>query len=99
MQDTPDADQIVRLNARVRGRVQGVGYRFFAQRHASAQGVRGYVRNLPDGSVEVVAEGPRPALERFLDALQVGPHGTGVSDVVVAWEAAQGMFVGFQIRY
>jgi acylphosphatase len=102
MPDSPDddqANQFVRLNARVMGRVQGVGYRFFAQRYASAQGIRGYVRNLPDGSVEVVAEGTRAALERFLDALWTGPNKTGVSEVKVAWEEAQGVFLGFQIRY
>ncbi|HUY79628.1 MAG TPA: acylphosphatase [Ktedonobacterales bacterium] len=93
--DTP----YVRVNARVVGRVQGVGYRFFAQRHASAQGLPGYVRNLPDGSVEVVAEGPRPALLRYLDALNQGPSGADVAQVAVTWEAARGDLSGFRLRY
>ncbi len=90
---------IVRMNARVMGRVQGVGYRFFAQRHASGQGLAGYVRNLPDGGVEVVAEGPQAALLRYLDALNQGPSGADVAQVAVTWEAARGDLSGFRIRY
>ena len=87
-----------RLEARVKGEVQGVGYRFFAQRRASALGLRGYTRNLRDGSVEVVAEGPRAALNSYLDQLRRGPSAAEVSEVETTWDAATGEFSGFRIR-
>lgn len=87
-----------RLMAMVRGRVQGVGFRFFAQRAAAGFGVRGYVRNRADGAVEVVAEGPRPALEELLRSLERGPGGARVEQVETAWSAPEGTFSGFHIR-
>ena len=63
----------VRLDATVRGRVQGVGYRVFALREAMALGLDGSVANLGDGSVRVVAEGPRRDLEALLALLARGP--------------------------
>jgi len=57
----------------VRGRVQGVGFRWFVWKTAERLGLGGLARNLPDGSVEVVAEGPGPALEQLAQALQRGP--------------------------
>ena len=65
--------QLASLRAVVRGRVQGVFFRDFVRRHADQLNLRGYVRNLPDGGVEVVAEGERPALERLLEYLKEGP--------------------------
>lgn len=64
--------------ALVTGRVQGVGYRFFAERTARELGVRGWVRNLPDGSVETVAEGEEGAILRFFERLREGPRGAQV---------------------
>lgn len=90
---------IARLTARVRGDVQGVGYRFFAQRQASALGLRGYVRNLPDRSVEVVAEGERGLLRQLVNVLQRGPSAAIVEAVDTTWSTAEGMFGGFQIRH
>ena len=63
-----------RLVALVKGRVQGVGYRAFAQKKALELGLSGYAENLPDGRVEVVAEGPKEALELFLHHLKQGPR-------------------------
>ena len=60
------------------GRVQGVGFRFFAAREAQGLGLRGYARNLPDGSVEVVATGDEPSLEAFVERLSEGPRGARV---------------------
>lgn len=89
-----------RLEATVRGRVQGVGFRFFVQRQAARLKLAGYVRNGADGrSVEVVAEGERPALEQLLDALRRGPIGAYVEAVDVAWQPATGRFEGFSIRH
>jgi acylphosphatase len=91
--------QQARLHAIVRGDVQGVGYRFFARREAAARGLRGWVRNRADGSVELVAEGPRPALEAFAEALRRGPPAADVEEVDCAWEAASGGFGEFAIRH
>jgi acylphosphatase len=63
------------------GRVQGVGYRQYARRSAQALGVRGWVRNLPEGNVEVQAAGTGAALERFKAELRRGPRGCQVEDV------------------
>ena len=80
-----------RIHAIVTGRVQGVGYRFFAQERAVARGIAGAVRNLPGGSVEVEAEGPRTVLEAYLGDLREGPPAARVSDVEVRWLPAQGV--------
>ena len=94
----PDA-AAQRLEARISGQVQGVGYRIFARRQALALGLRGYTRNLPDTTVEVVAEGPPPALERLLTELRRGPSAATVTDVTTSWRAAEGTFSGFHIRH
>ena len=57
----------------VRGRVQGVGYRYFALKRAEQLKLAGFVRNMPDGSVEVIAEGPDPLLSEFERSLSEGP--------------------------
>jgi len=61
------------------GRVQGVGFRFFAERAAREAGVNGWVRNLPDGGVETVAEGEEQAVARYLERVQQGPPGARVT--------------------
>jgi acylphosphatase len=58
----------------VKGRVQGVGYRYFAKSAAETLGLTGYARNLDDGTVEVVVVGPQPLLEDLLGHLQRGPR-------------------------
>lgn len=93
-----DGGETVRLNATVRGRVQGVGFRYFVRHVANGLGLRGYVRNLPDGSVEVVAEGSRPALERLLAVLRQGPPHARVDEVTEAWGSAEGAFTEFRQR-
>ena len=87
-----------RLEATVRGRVQGVGYRYFVLRLASDIGLTGWVANEPDGSVRAVAEGPRPALERLLDGLREGPPGASVDGVTTNWLPATGDLRGFGVR-
>lgn len=67
--------------ALVTGRVQGVGYRFFAERAARELGVCGWVRNLPDGRVESVVEGDDAAIARFFERLRQGPRGSRVEAV------------------
>ena len=66
---------------RVRGRVQGVGFRWFVLQAARAEGLSGWVRNLPDGSVEALAAGSDEALDRFREALRRGPRASRVESV------------------
>lgn len=88
-----------RLTARVTGRVQGVGFRAFVVREARALVVHGTARNLPDGAVEVVAEGPEESLRVLLAALRRGPAYSDVSAVDAQWCDATGGFRGFNITY
>ncbi len=87
------------LHATVRGLVQGVGYRYFVVRQASALGLRGYVRNTREGDVEVVAQGPRPELERLLASLWQGPRGADVDEVQSEWRQPGEHFSGFHVRW
>ena len=80
----------------VRGRVQGVGYRFFAERAARELDVRGWVRNLPDGTVETLAEGEDEAVARYFERLRQGPRGSRV-EAVVEEEASASNFLSFEI--
>jgi len=90
---------MTRLMAIVHGRVHGVGYRYFAVKEATPLGLAGFVRNAANGTVEVVAEGPRPTLEHFLDLLRRGPLAGHVSEVETTWGPATGGFPGFHVRY
>ncbi|MBC7259901.1 MAG: acylphosphatase [Chloroflexi bacterium] len=89
----------VRMFVKIYGDVQGVGFRAFARDRAQRLGVRGYVRNAWDGTVEVLAEGDRMALETFLDILREGPRSARVSHVEVQWGDATGEFRGFGVRF
>jgi acylphosphatase len=93
------ASDVSALRALVRGRVQGVGFRFFVLDHAAALGLSGYARNLSNGeTVEVVAEGPMPALEALLVHLRHGPALARVDRVDVSWAAPTGEYEGFKAR-
>lgn len=87
-----------RFHALISGEVQMVGFRAFAQRQALAYRVVGWVRNLPTGEVEVVAEGERFALERFVALLREGPPAARVERVELKWEQEQGEFRDFGVR-
>lgn len=82
----------------VRGRVQGVGFRWFVQRRASALKLAGYVRNLDDGDVEVLAQGPKDALDQLRAELWKGPMGARVTSVDES-EAPVGAHRSFEITY
>jgi acylphosphatase len=90
---------IIELHAIVRGYVQGVGFRYFVIHQAQHLGLRGYTRNLSNGDVEVVAQGPRVVLERLLHALQKGPSAAQVDEVQATWHEPSEPFSGFRIRY
>ncbi|HYM22600.1 MAG TPA: acylphosphatase [Vicinamibacterales bacterium] len=81
----------------IRGRVQGVGFRFFTEHAAAREGIQGWVRNLSDGSVEVAAEGEAEAMTRFEHALGQGPRNAHV-DGVDAIDDVPGGHSGFTIR-
>jgi acylphosphatase len=87
-----------RLEAVVRGYVQGVGYRLFALREAQRLGLTGWARNRADGAVEVVAEGEEEALRQYLGRLEQGPSEAEVAHVDVQWGQAEGGFGEFGIR-
>ena len=78
------------------GRVQGVGFRFFAERAAREAGVTGWVRNRPDGSVETLVEGSEDAVARYLEHLRTGPGGSRVTSFTEE-EAELGGYDSFQI--
>jgi acylphosphatase len=82
----------------VSGRVQGVGYRWFVIERASFEGITGWVRNLPGGDVEVVAEGDAEAMERFERVLRQGPGRARVDDVATDILAPTGRFATFTAR-
>ena len=65
----------------IRGRVQGVGYRFWTVRQAEALGLKGWVRNEPDGSVTALVGGPDDAVAKMLDLFWTGPRGAAVTGV------------------
>lgn len=94
-----DRNNIQELHARVSGRVQAVGYRYFVIDHALSLSLRGYVRNEDNGDVEVLAQGTRLALERLLTLLRRGPSAARVSDVQVTWGQPTEHFSGFHIRW
>lgn len=88
-----------RLHATIRGRVQGVGFRFFVARVGRRLSLCGHVRNLPGGRrVEVIAQGPRPALDTLVHELRAGPPLASVESVTVAWEAPADDLPAFAIR-
>jgi acylphosphatase len=89
---------IERLDATVRGRVQGVGFRYYVVMRAMALELTGWVANEVDGSLRCVAEGPRPSLDALLEALEAGPAGAIVNRVVTAWTPATGAFASFEVR-
>jgi acylphosphatase len=78
--------------------VQGVGFRYFAETAAVRIGIHGWVRNLPDGRVEIDAEGDADALERFEQLLRRGPVGARIDDVVVDTVTPGGRNTGFIIK-
>lgn len=88
-----------RLTAKIRGRVQGVSFRYNARRTAQMYGLTGWVRNEPDNSVMVVAEGTEDELKLFEQFLHRGPQGAMVKSVERTWSDASGEFSDFEIRF
>lgn len=85
------------LRAIVHGRVQGVSFRYYTLQRANELGLTGWVRNNPDRTVELVAEGPRPALDQLIGFLWEGPPAARVTDVDLSWFTATGRYPHFEI--
>lgn len=81
------------------GKVQGVGFRFFAQSAAMRYRIDGYVRNTPSGTVEILAEGEEDNLIKFIEELKKGPPAARVRDARIIWSEAKGDLRGFRIVY
>ena len=86
-----------RMALRVIGKVQGVGFRWFVQTEAERLGLKGWVRNTPDGHVELEAVGPVPALEELRRRVETGPPAARVASVIEL-PASSEEFVGFSVR-
>lgn len=91
--------ELARMRAIIHGRVQGVFFRDFTRTHAMRLSLLGYVRNLWNGSVEVVAEGDREALESLLKQLHIGPSSAWVEKIDLGWSEPSGEFSSFEVRY
>jgi acylphosphatase len=87
------------LHLTVRGRVQGVGYRYYAQRSAAALGLTGFVRNRIDGSVELLAEGDPDKLDQLTTLLKEGPSFAFVEGVDSQKMPYKGSYTHFSIKY
>lgn len=88
----------VRLHAKVKGRVQGVSFRYYTMLRAYELKVVGWVQNLGDGSVEVIAEGSQSQLDDLLAYLHRGPSAARVTSVNFEWQPGTGEFTDFQVR-
>jgi acylphosphatase len=92
------AADLAQVRVVVDGRVQGVFFRAAAAREARGLGLSGWVRNLPNGQVEIVAEGERKTLEMLVAWAPQGPPAARVTDVEVEWSEYVGKFSGFEVR-
>ncbi len=81
------------------GRVQGVGFRFTAERIALDLGVTGWVKNLSDGRVEVLCEGPRERIEALLEGIRRSPLGSKITKTACAWESPTDEFPDFRVEF
>jgi len=81
----------------IHGRVQGVGFRFFVQDEAVELGLLGWVRNLPDGGVEAFAQGPKNAVEQWIEQLRQGPPLGRVEQMEITWSTLQTPTDSFRI--
>ncbi|MEZ4517558.1 MAG: acylphosphatase [Chloroflexota bacterium] len=91
-------DRVVRLDATVTGRVQGVSFRYYTLQEAQRLGLVGWVANQRDGSVKVVAEGPESVLQAFVGFLRTGSPLAVVDKVIESRGLATGEFSSFRIR-
>jgi acylphosphatase len=89
----------MRAKIKVQGVVQGVGYRFFAVKKAREYKIFGYVRNLPDGNVEILAEGEKGLIMDFAEELRIGPVSATVTTVDIEWFDRPREYEDFEISF
>lgn len=94
----PPASNLLRVHLWIEGRVQGVNFRYYTQREATRLGVKGWVRNLPDGRVEALLEGEPAAVQRLVEWCRHGPPGASVRRVEERREEPTGEFTRFEIE-
>ena len=92
-------DSQARVNLLISGVVQMVGFRYYVRHKSQKYGLAGYARNLPDGRVEVEAEGERGMLEELIKDCRVGPPAAKVTDLKIEWKPNQGEFKQFFIDF
>ncbi|MEW6295655.1 MAG: acylphosphatase [Candidatus Diapherotrites archaeon] len=88
-----------RLDLTAKGIVQGVGFRFSVSSYASGLGLTGFVRNLPNGNVEVIAEGKKEKLQKLIEFIRKGGHYARIEQVEERWLNAKNEFNSFEIEY
>ena len=99
MDQKPETHETVRAHIWVKGRVQGVGFRAFVEFMArKIDGLSGWVRNVGYDTVEAIAEGERPQVERLIEVMKEGPRGSRVDESKVEWEVVTGEFREFEVR-
>ena len=90
----------MRVHAIIRGDVQGIGYRWFVEKTAAESGINGWVKNLPDGNVEVEAEGRKETLKNFLGTLKTGHRWARVNEIIADWTpVTEKSGSGFSIKF
>jgi acylphosphatase len=87
------------LKAILKGRVQGVGFRYFTVKEAERLGLKGYVKNLPGGEVEIVAQGDKDSLKKLVSRVKEGPSAAVVKDVNTNYRPLQREYAGFNVKY
>lgn len=92
-------EESVQAHVWISGRVQGVFFRYNTQQEAQARGLKGWVKNLPDGRVEAVFLGDRMRVQEMLEWCHRGPSGAWVRQVEVIWETPEESISGFRIAY
>jgi acylphosphatase len=90
--------ELSRAHIRVRGRVQGVGFRAFVAQSGMLMGLTGWVRNMAYDQVETIAEGERAIVEKFVEVVRTGPRASRIDDCQVDWETPLGEFNSFEVR-
>lgn len=90
---------MAQIHAVVAGDVQGVNFRYYTVQQAKALGLKGFVRNCPDGSVEVIAQGNKEQLLELIEWLKKGPGFASVSRVSVEWQPEGKQFREFSVEY
>lgn len=87
-----------RAHVFIKGRVQGVFYRVWVHTQAERLGLTGWVKNLTDGRVEAVFEGPKDKIEEIIDKCKIGSGVAGVKHIDIKWEKTTGEYTGFEIE-